>query len=578
MPAGLLTEAGGQLFDVPGRPASPYQRRTLFVAAAGRRAARTGSVSFVFRRSLHAQSGGGSVVGLSVDFGDGRGYVPAAWDQPVSASFCTAGTRRIKVRVSYSTSFISQPSSTQTQAPTSPSSGTTKALPQPQVLSYESQFDLAVVGDDCASSRYLDPGTQVPFAARPGIHSGGVAHIRYGDTASRSQLVRPLIVAEGYDVSSVAPSVEDNYTVDNFLTAITRGNIYNALQNAVAPGFPAPRGYDIVFIDYNNGTDDIRRNAALFREVVDWVNSNKAGGTTSGQQNVVLGVSMGGLVARYGLAQMEKAQPGSTHTRLLVTHDSPHRGANTPLGVQALTRQAAGTMLGMAIRTYNSQGLAIFIPAIRLFPQLEEGDNLLDAPATRQLLLVRATRSASFPGTSFGHEYNSFLDSDYRTTITPPAGQSFPYQFIATSLGSECGQELFAPHTELLRVAGKGFLSALVASTAFHTEIIVNALPNGGQVERLSSLRLWNQTRILGIRLPRIYFSNFSYHSPASNPFPWDGLPGGTQRLGPNVPLEPADEEAWYYAFIFEFGYKWQVSFVDNWPVLKVWSKNRIQY
>ncbi|WP_157886975.1 esterase/lipase family protein [Hymenobacter sp. PAMC 26628] len=152
----------------------------------------------------------------------------------------------------------------------------------------------------------------------------------------------------------------NNGSLFNFFTAL--GND-NPATNTTA--------YDLVFIDYNNGTDDIRRNAALFEQVVQYVNANKQGGTATGQRNVVLGISMGGLVARYGLAEMEKAQPGSTYTRLLVTQDSPHRGANTPLGLQALVRQAASTYLGVYISSLNSSGILHSINLGDVFPELQ---------------------------------------------------------------------------------------------------------------------------------------------------------------------------------------------------------------
>ena len=77
--------------------------------------------------------------------------------------------------------------------------------------------------------------------------------------------------------------------------------------------------------------DDITRNAALFEEVLAWVNSQKVSGA---EANVVMGLSMGGLVARYGLAKMTK-EGKDTQTRLLVTHDSPHRGSQCSTGLPA---------------------------------------------------------------------------------------------------------------------------------------------------------------------------------------------------------------------------------------------------
>ena len=36
---------------------------------------------------------------VSLDFGDGRGYRPVVWDQPIATTYATAGTKRVRVRV-----------------------------------------------------------------------------------------------------------------------------------------------------------------------------------------------------------------------------------------------------------------------------------------------------------------------------------------------------------------------------------------------------------------------------------------------------------------------------------------------
>ena len=90
--AGLFRNQNGQLYDVAGRPASPYLPRVLFMASPAQSVAATGNVSFVFAQNLHVQSGGGGVSSVRIDFGDGRGYLLANWDQPIGANYCTAGT------------------------------------------------------------------------------------------------------------------------------------------------------------------------------------------------------------------------------------------------------------------------------------------------------------------------------------------------------------------------------------------------------------------------------------------------------------------------------------------------------
>ena len=487
--ANLVSVSNGQFYDVPGRWTSPYLVRTLFAVAPTRTASTVGNPSFMFTPGLTVHDGGtgsNGITALSLDFGDGQGYRTATWSVPVYGAYCSPGMKRVKVRVSYGASsyeshfdlYVQQANCTQYLTG---QGGTSSAV----VASKSSKTPVSNLysGGDVAELRQV-------FAPRAGVHSGGTVHVRFGGNrfaGTRSPgdrtIYRPLIVAEGYDGFSVAPAVYgSNYDVLDFLDDIDDTNLYNNLEGA--PGGVA--GYDIVFIDYNHGTDDIRRNAALFEEVVRWVNAQKAGGTATGQQNVVLGISMGGLVARYGLAEMVKnpqVPNNDPHTRLLITHDSPHRGANTPLGIQMLTRQAAGSLAGQTLRAYNSVGgVFTFGYLDSLFPELEQADRLLNAPATQQLLLVRAVRDGIYPYATFRASYNSFVESEYRAMITPAAGQVLPYRFIATSLGSQCGRELFQPYAELVRVQRRGYFGIPGLTTGYRAEVIVNALPQPGRV------------------------------------------------------------------------------------------------
>lgn len=99
----------------------------------------------------------------------------------------------------------------------------------------------------------------------------------------------------------------------------------------------------MVYVNFYNPTDYIQRNAYAFERLIHWVNEQKAlNGSTA--PNVVLGTSMGGLVAAYALAHMHKLHVDNPttipdhDTRLLYTHDSPLKGVNTPIGVQRLVK------------------------------------------------------------------------------------------------------------------------------------------------------------------------------------------------------------------------------------------------
>jgi hypothetical protein len=188
------------------------------------------------------------------------------------------------------------------------------------------------------------------------------AYIKYG-SGHNGQLVRPIIFVDGIDFDT-----KDSYTDASLGNAIVRhgatgwdvltmgmeegrlGELENGqLDYETFGAYPTAfqsllsqnaqnngDSYDIIFLDFSQGADYIQRNSLLLQELIRRVNQTKvanAQGLT--YQNVVLGASMGGQVARHALASMErKGEPHCTHT--YVSFDSPQRGANIALGVQAL--------------------------------------------------------------------------------------------------------------------------------------------------------------------------------------------------------------------------------------------------
>ena len=83
-----------------------------------------------------------------------------------------------------------------------------------------------------------------------------------------------------------------------------------------------------------NTTDYIERNAlthvALYQHLNNTLFSNG-----SSEKLVIVGPSMGGQMSRYALAYMEKHNIPH-NTRLWVSIDSPHLGANIPIGIQSM--------------------------------------------------------------------------------------------------------------------------------------------------------------------------------------------------------------------------------------------------
>lgn len=225
---------------------------------------------------------------------------------------------------------------------------------------------------------------------------------------------------------------------------------------------------------------------------------------------------MGGLCARYGLAQMTK-NGETTDTRLLITHDSPHRGANVPLGLQYLIQMAGNASLfGYTIQS--------------IFPAYNEAINLLSRPATQQMLIYRSTGTNSFVT-------NSFLDGDYRSMITfTPANPQPSYSFIATSLGNECGHALFQPSAQLINADADAFLFLVpIVSYRLHTIIQGNALPSTGSTNQIARFKLSSKFKLFGlITINKDVYDNTAYAS--GSQLAIDGVPGGTDPFVLPVP------------------------------------------
>lgn len=140
-------------------------------------------------------------------------------------------------------------------------------------------------------------------------------------------LDKPIFLLDGFDPGD-GRSIEDLYSILSY----SGGNLIDDFR---------AQGYDVILLNFpvyargteiiDGGTDYIQRNAYVFIELINLINQQKVGT----HPNIVIGPSMGGLISRYALRYME--MNSMTHdTGLWFSFDSPHRGANVPIGLQHL--------------------------------------------------------------------------------------------------------------------------------------------------------------------------------------------------------------------------------------------------
>lgn len=173
-------------------------------------------------------------------------------------------------------------------------------------------------------------------------------------------LNKPIIVLDGFDP-------RDSRGIGDIYAGLSFGgqNFANILRD---------EGFDIVILNapvytsdgklIDGGADYIQRNAMVLIALIQQLNADKVGEN----ELVILGPSMGGLIARYALAYMEENNL-ETETRLYISFDSPHRGANIPISLQYLINYFASS------------------PTIAEPSAQQIVDQVLNSPAAKEMLV-----------------------------------------------------------------------------------------------------------------------------------------------------------------------------------------------
>ncbi|MEC4050384.1 T9SS type A sorting domain-containing protein [Flavobacterium sp. SUN046] len=204
--------------------------------------------------------------------------------------------------------------------------------------SIELEIDNQIVGNTYKTSNTLSVNTintitaSIPYQG----YDETAAYLAQGEFEIFPDTVdgildKPIFLLDGFDPG-------DSRNIPGIYSLLNYGTSGQNLGDIVRA-----QGYDVIILNFptytrtgtttvvDGGVDYIQRNAMLLVELINQVNAQKQGTA----QNVVIGPSMGGLIARYALRYME--QHTLTHdTRLYISFDSPHLGANVPIGFQHL--------------------------------------------------------------------------------------------------------------------------------------------------------------------------------------------------------------------------------------------------
>lgn len=162
-----------------------------------------------------------------------------------------------------------------------------------------------------------------------GITAKGRISYLFGSNNGK-KLKKPFIVMEGFDPIELVKK-EEAYLGDIKYGSTNLKTFVKYLKGKYLAYNKLTSEYDIIYIDLFDCKHSIQANARLFERAMEIINEKKAqDGCT--EKNIVFAQSMGGLIARYGLKEMENQ--GKIHdASLLFFQDTPHLGAHIPLGV-----------------------------------------------------------------------------------------------------------------------------------------------------------------------------------------------------------------------------------------------------
>ncbi len=396
----LLREQGGLLYDVTGRPASPYKTRITTVAAALADSVPAGSVVFTLPAHLQLKNTTETLTNVEVNFGSGNPVVTLSPGGTTTVNYATTGDKIIRYLARFSNGTSQTTYSYIRVTPAENGAGSLN-------------LTMRTLGIDPASLPCVVTNVRSAIAFQgyeetTATKGQGEVNTYYAN-CSDPTLRKPIIILDGFDpgntrgaskIYSEYLSYKDNNRIDQ--------NLVEDFQR---------QGYDIIILNFHTyeygsrftstwagpipvyrdgGADYIERNAFVLVRLIDSVNA-KLAANGSAEKLVIIGPSMGGLISRYALSYMERN--GMQHkTRLWVSFDSPHNGANIPIGDQHFLEYYATKMGGAtAKKALDEQIGSAAAKQMLLHHYLSNSELPAGAPNFR-IRFQNALNAIGFPG------------------------------------------------------------------------------------------------------------------------------------------------------------------------------------
>jgi len=474
----LLVIQDSVLHDGPNTSESPYTTHRCFAAAALIDDCPLEEMTFFVSDDYLFENTGEDVLYYVIDFDDGNGARILDPNEEYTVEYSTTGAKVIEIEVWLTGGLI---------------------------LSCFSTFTVSAVNpimQRAARAAQSPPNNNYPNAVVSATYDNvtytGNFGIWYG-CESENQIRKPVIFVEGYDPHD--------------WNTLSGGELYAlADQESLATNL-RNQGCDIIMLDFKDGAAKIQANAMVLRALIDTINALKV----THNELVIIGASMGGLVARYALSYMEQQQE-EHQTRLFISYDTPHQGAYGTLGGQHLLAK-----LGKVNDNIDKTILKNLVePTAKA---IKKAERFVNSDAAKQMLVYHHSATDEKKAkphpmrTAFLNEMASLPNNGYPEQCRKIA--------IACGSGTGVGQG-FAPGAQQLNwdtITMLGFLKF---------KLRINALPDHTEREILNlDMKVhvpWPFFRwVIWTWIPVVYFSDI--HVRVNNTEPYDNCPGGKMDI-----------------------------------------------
>ena len=306
------------LLELKPNVTNAFDKHTISLIAPLLSKSKTNTVTFILKDNLIFNTTNKTITSISYQTENDKSWKEITTNQPFNVFFNKTGKQLIQCKINFSSR-------------------------ESKTISFEITTDGQTLGlQNKNSTNALAPNvvntilSTIPYQGYGETSPNGQGYVGQGEyelylDTTNGILDKPIFLLDGFDPGD-ARNTSAIYSLLNYGTG--GGNLGDEVR---------AQGFDIIVLNFPNytrpnsttvidgGVDYIQRNAMILVELINQINAQKVGT----EKNVVIGPSMGGLISRYALRYME--QNSMNHdTRLYISFDSPHLGANVPIGFQHL--------------------------------------------------------------------------------------------------------------------------------------------------------------------------------------------------------------------------------------------------